>query len=335
MAYSLSLKWDAQTVNSLIDDGYGIWSIERYVDPDWVPIAPISITPQLVSNMTSYVFHGATTDADTLPVMRARAYRASDGAYSAEEFSITVSYGGYCTIQDVRDEGYAEEAFTNSKVLSGINYATALIDKITRQWFEPRYRRLSMDGRHIDQLFLKVPICAVMKLEIDNAAQNLADFVVYNRHLTHGIVSPDDRADPRIAWGEGRDSIDIRRLYGGGRFARARKSITVDGVFGYTEHGPGDYAGETVRGNQLPISYGETPEPIRKAALRLAIRYMQPLEDGDDVAMAGRVIEEKTRDQSYKLGTPSVSDSSYGLTGDIEVDKILQMYPAPFDIGVV
>jgi hypothetical protein len=336
MAFGLNLTWEAATVNSLVDAGYDLWSIEKEeAGPTWVPIAPLTVTPPLVSDMTKYVFQGMTADSASIPTMRARGYRSSDSTYSATEFPVTVSLGGYCTIQDVRDQGWDASLYTDNQVLAAINYATNLIDRITRIWFEPRYRKVSMDGQHIDQLFLKVPIVAVMVLEIDETVQALEEFVVYNRHLTHGIVNPDDRADPRVAWGEARSNVDIRRLYGGGRFAKARKSVVISGIYGYTEHGPGDYAGETVKGNQIPVSYGSTPEPIKQAALRLAIRYMQPIDEGDETGMAGKVIEEKTRDQSYKLGTPSESDSSYGLTGDIEVDKILQMYPAPLDVGVV
>lgn len=335
--YSINLRWEPTIteIDDLVGAGYDLWSIDRQdPGPVWTSIAPSTVVPMLVSDMTSYVFQSATTVVSPLPTMRARAYRSSDGAFSATAFDITVSFAGYCSIQDIRGQGWADSVYPDADVLKAISYATNLIDKITRQWFEPRFRHVSMDGRNLDQLFLNVPIISIMQIEIDETKQDNTGFLVYNRHMTHGIVSPDDKADPRVTWSEGRNGLDIRRLYGGGRFMQARKSIRLSGIYGYTEHGPGDYAGETVKGNQLPISYGSTPLPIKNAALRLVLRHMQPLEEGDDVAKAGRVVEEKTRDQSYKLGTPSSVDSSFGITGDIEVDKILMMYPAPLDIGV-
>lgn len=323
-------------MNALVDAGYDFWSVEKEeAGPVYTPIAPMTAFPPLAKDVTQYVFTYSTTDVAVIPTIRARAYRSSDSTYDATSIPVTVSLAGYCTIQDVRDQGYTAVLYPDADVQKAIGDATALIDRVTRQWFEPRFKRVMMDAKKLDQLFLQVPIVAVMRMEIDEVAMEMDEFLIYNRHLTHGIVNPDDRADPRVTWGQARSNLDIRRLYGGGRFEQARKSVMLSGVFGYTEHGPGDYIGETAKGSQVPISYGGPPIPIQKAALRLTIRYFQPLDQGDDISKASRVIEEKTRDQSYKLSTPSEQDGSYGITGDIEVDKILMMYPAPLDCGVV
>jgi hypothetical protein len=47
------------------------------------------------------------------------------------------------------------------------------------------------------------------------------------------------------------------------------------------------------------------------------------------------IIEERTRDQMYKLASVSEADGSYGMTGDIEVDKILIHYTAPLAITAI
>lgn len=334
MPYAVNLSWNAANINTLIGNGYDIWSVEVDTGGGFVAVAPTQAMPILVEDMQKYIFKGSSATI-TLPDFRIRAYKSTDQTYDATPISPTKELAGYCTLEDVRDQGYTITAYSDAKVWTAIQKASQLIDKISRIWFEPRYRMVSMDGKKIDQLFLKVPIVALMKIEIDSTAEELASFVVYNRHLTHGIVQPDDRADPRIAWGEGRDGVDIRRLYGGGFFLKARKSIKLFGVFGYTELGPGQYVGETVENNQIPIDYGVTPEPISRATLRLAIRFMMPIEEGDDLVNASKVVAESTRDQSYTLAKGSEIDSSYGMTGDIEVDKILQMYPAPFDVGAV
>ena len=333
MPYAVNLSWEAANINTLIANGYDIWSVE--VDSGgFSAIAPLQAMPILVGDVRKYIFKGSSA-TEVMPDFRVRAYKSSDQTYDATPIVPTKAIAGYCTLQDVREQGYTQTAYSDAKVWTAIQRATQLIDKISRMWFEPRYQMVSMDGRKIDQLFLKVPIVSVMKVEIDRNAEEIGSFVIYNRHLTHGTVQPDDRANPRVAWGEGRDGVDIRRLYGGGTFLKARKSIKLFGIFGYTEIGPGQYVGETVEDNQMPIDYGITPEPIQRAALRLAIRFILPIEDGDDQINASKVIEEKTRDQSYKLASGSEMDTSYGMSGDLEVDKILQMYPAPFDIGIV
>lgn len=333
MSIRTKYTWTASNVDDLLSDGYNTWVLEVESPPaTWTAISSLTVMPEIVSGMSNYVFNGSASSTTTLPTIRARAYRASDDSYYATPYDVTVSLAGYCTIADIRDEGYAITAYPDETVQQAINASTSIIDRLTRQWFEPRYKRVSLDGKGIDTLFLYVPIVTITKVEVDGSSESLDNYEFYNRHLTHGIVSQDDRADPRICWGENRTGVDIRRLYGGGDFQRARKSIVVSGLFGYTDLGPDDFAGETVKGNQIPVSYGVTPGLINQAAKRLTIRHMQTFSDGDDSAKASRLLSEKTRDQSYTLAAPSTADSSYGLTGDLEVDKILMMYQAPIDL---
>ena len=336
MTFSLNLTWQANGANALVADGYDQWVIEKEgPESVWTAIAPFHVMPIITENMFQYVFTCSTEDITELGTFRARAYHSVDEVYDASAISVASALSGYCTIQDIRDQGYASSAYADAKVQTAIQRATSVIDKLCRQWFEPRYKRVSLDAKRIDQLWVKIPIIAMQEIKIDEEILSLDEFEIYNRHLTHGIVNPDDRADPRIAWGQGRSTVDIKRLYGGGRFPKARKSVICRGVFGYTDIGPGEYVGETADGSQIPITFGITPEAIQHAATKLTLKYMLPFEEAQDLMNASKVIEEKTRDQSYKLATPSAAQGGYGLTGETEADQILAMYQAPFDIGIV
>lgn len=334
--FDVNIRWESSVVEALVDAGYDAWSIEREdPGPTWTQIVPVHISPKPYRYMNVYVFKTTTSDVASLPNIRVRAYRTSDATYDVTEYVATVSLGGYCTIQNVRDDGWDASVYSDEKVQLAIHGASAAIDRMTRQWFEPRYLRSVFNGAKIDKIFMQVPLIAVSSIEIDGIEQDLTSFLIYNRHLTHGITNPDDRADPHIAWGEGREHVDIRRLYGAARFDKARKSVSVFGISGYTELGVGDYAGETVPDSQIPYSYGSTPIMIARAALKLAIMYMQTFEDADEAIMRRRIISEKTRDQSYTLASPSSSESGFGISGDTEVDQIISMYQAPLDLGVV
>lgn len=337
MAFSLTLRWQALNANALIDAGFDQWVVEKEtVTPGvFAPVAPVHVQPPISPNMFDYVFNAATADVADMGTFRALAYNSVTDAYDATPVAVVPSFSGYTTVAAIRADGWAQTAYSDAVVQGAIQRSTELIDKICRQWFEPRFKRVSLDAKRIDQLWVKVPIIAINDVRIDDEYLFLEEFEIYNRHLTHGIVNPDDRSDPRIAWGDGREPVDVRRLYGGGRFPKARKSVVVRGVFGYTELGPNDYNGETAVDSQIPISYGQTPGPIARAATKLAIRYMVPFDDSDEMTKASSVISEKTRDQSYTLAGVPDSELGFGLSGDTEIDKILMMYMAPLDVGVV
>ena len=62
------------------------------------------------------------------------------------------------------------------------------------------------------------------------------------------------------------------------------------------------------------------------------LRWLYPLADEDafDTRNRWRILEERTRDQSYKLDRPG---EGLGLTGDPEVDTILPRYRRPAPLG--
>jgi hypothetical protein len=334
MADSLILRWRHPVPNPLLDAGYKLWRVEREDTPgNWTAVAPDSACPPIGKDTFDYVFRD-TYEIGAIKPYRAYPYNPDAGLGGPVE-TVTAAPAGYCSVADIRAQGYTAALYPDDVVRAAIVQATQLIDRITRQWFEPRFRWMMLDGKSIDTLWPKVPIICVQLIEVDEQVLDVEELEIYNRHLTHGIVNPDDRADPRIAWGDARIPIDVQRLYGGGRFPKARKSIRVGGIFGYTDLSFDGHTGETVVGSQVPLDYGETPAAIKRACTKLAILKMVPFDEAAALVAGGKVTGEKTRDQSYTLASPSTADASYGLTGDIEVDKTLQMYAAPFDCKVV
>jgi hypothetical protein len=66
----------------------------------------------------------------------------------------------------------------------------------------------------------------------------------------------------------------------------------------------------------------------------LALRSLAPLADDAsfEARSRWRIVEERTRDQSYRLD-PARSAASASLTGDPEVDALLVPYVRPSPIG--
>ena len=66
----------------------------------------------------------------------------------------------------------------------------------------------------------------------------------------------------------------------------------------------------------------------------LVLRSMAPLADDAsfEARSRWRIIEERTRDQSYRLD-PSKASASASLTGDPEIDALLALYVRPTPLG--
>ena len=79
---------------------------------------------------------------------------------------------------------------------------------------------------------------------------------------------------------------------------------------------------------------GRTPPAIRRATMLLVLRSMAPLSDDAsfEARSRWRIIAERTRDQSYRLG-PARDAIAASLTGDPEIDALLALYVRPTPIG--
>lgn len=296
-------------------------------DGTFTELTNVSTRVSLVAGVTDYLFDD--TGGASSYYYRVTYYHSTSLLESAPSVSMRGDLAGYVTLADVRNEGYAETLVTDAAISRAAWMATTLIDRVTGQWFEPRRRTFRLDSKGGVDLFLNVPIIAVESISLAgiSLARTRDTLLIYNRHLTEGLISPDDRNNPRISFATGI-----------GKWSPAApQSVLVDGYFGHTELGPDDAVGESGTVEQYPLSMGRTPALIKRAALLLTARLMWGMATGrgDEFLARTRVVSESTRDQSYSLQPLSAADAEFGITGDVEVDSILAMFAAPLSAGGV
>jgi len=120
-----------------------------------------------------------------------------------EEFEVLAEVvggatSGYCSVQDLRDEGVPASVADDARLQTIIARASKMVDLYTGQWFEPRTLTLTLNGRNSPTIFLGSPIISVSSLRVDELDLLSDEYVIYNRHLTEQLLSPDDRENPRI-----------------------------------------------------------------------------------------------------------------------------------------
>lgn len=241
----------------------------------------------------------------------------------SEEFEVVPQpYSGshYCSVFDIRDEGVSASVFTDRVVQQRIALASAEIERYTGRQFSPVYKALSISGRGTSKLQLDEPICAVEQMSVsvldivgsvDVVAQ--ADYSVANRHLTEGLVQPDDRNNPKLEW-----------IYNSGtllQFPSGRKNIALKGVFGYTE--------------KSENFVGVTPMLIRHLCKAMTVRNLPQIGSGDwsDSRSSGRVIRERTREQEIQFESAASSGRITSYTGDSDLDGIIASFRRPPKFG--
>jgi hypothetical protein len=215
---------------------------------------------------------------------------------------IAAPHPGYCLLQDLRDEGFSPEAVSDARLARAIALASHTIERITGRFFEPRRQRIEIDGRGSSDLLIDQPLIAIEQIELGGGGP-VSGAAVYNRHITQGLMLPDDRQNPRIHLG----------------FPCGARNVRVTGLFGYTEP------------DGSPA--GATPFLIREACKRLVVREMPLLADTgrrEDARQRYRILQEKTREQSYTLDKLA----HHGvLTGDPDIDDMLALFMRPADLG--
>ncbi len=209
----------------------------------------------------------------------------------------------YAAVADVRAEG-VDASVEDSRLQRLIDEATSTIDRVTRQFFEPRQMTLRLDGRGTPTIELPVPPVELTSIGVG----------------TEGGFGLDPNALLIVG-------SPIGPGYGGARFSlrhglvfpKGRGNVIAEGRWAYTEDdGTPD---------------GRTPLAVKRACILLVLRGLHPL--ADDAAFEARsrwrIIEERTRDQSYRL------DPNRGggllLTGDPEVDALLTPYVRTSPLG--
>jgi hypothetical protein len=209
----------------------------------------------------------------------------------------------YATVPDLRAEGVTASQASDARLAQLIDEASRTIDRLTGWFFEPRTMTLYLDGRGTPSIEPPVPPISLSLVAINSDAVSSYEYIVVGAPVMPGFVAP------RITILEGR------------HFPKGDGNVELTGVFGYTEP---DGSAE-----------GRTPIAIRRACMMLVMKTLPLLGDEDegfDVRNRWRIIEEKTRDQSYKLDKPGAAGP---LTGDPDVDDILLGFRRPGGLGAV
>ncbi len=208
----------------------------------------------------------------------------------------------YATVEDLRAEGLLTAGASDARAQRALAEASALIDVVTGQFFEPRTLVVSVLGRGAPTLWLPFPLLRIDALDVGGEPSATGP-----RHLE--IVGA-----PVVP---GLDGPRLTRL--GGVFG-AGQSVRIEGLWGYTEP------------DETP--FGHTPYAVWRACLLLVARVFLPLAgDLDNEArLQSRIIEQRTRDQSFRLAEP-MSAGVVPLTGDADVDALLGPYLRRLGLG--
>ncbi len=252
---------------------------------------------------------------------------------SSEEFEVLAEVVGgfdldprYCTLQSMRDEG-VPTSVTDAHLLRRITLASRFVEMATKRFFNPRELTFRIDGSGGPRLLLSHPIISIATVAFEISPVYPDEFRpiesdtirVYNRHLSQGLLSPDDRNNPKIELfnpGFARnDRAMLMRLH----FPLGQQSVEITGVFGYTD--PDGTA------------TGKTPDLITHVTKLIVMRELDKMARVGarfDTRARPRLTSERTRDQSYNLNAAPVSTL---LTGDMEIDGILANYMRPPGLG--
>lgn len=208
----------------------------------------------------------------------------------------------YATVDDLRAEGVDQAQASDTRLEALLDEASRTIDRLTGWFFEPRAATYRLDGRGTPSLEPPAPPIRINRLIVVgyNLPRDPEHLVVVGAPVEPGFDAP---------------RLTLRH----GRFPRGMANVIVRGLWGYTEP------------DGTPN--GRTPLAIRRACILLVLRWLPLMGDTDDATEARdrwRIIEEKTRDQSYKLDKPGDPGP---LTGDPEVDRILMRYGRPAGLG--
>lgn len=234
----------------------------------------------------------------------------------------------YATIQDVRDAGLSDEdLFPDASITAALLMWEQFIDRVTRQFFEPREAEVELDGTDSDTLHFSVPVISVEELYLNGSSEPL-DTTLYK--VYNGRMQPtDDRKNPRLKliYDMDVDDIYVRPVTSSRlKFRKGRKNQRLVGTFGYTM--PDD----------------STPLLIQRALVKLVIEkltnpiYPDPDNPIEPVVPHGPLLEEETDDHRMKYAasggsTRARSPGLIGITTDREILDILTLYRSPIAIA--
>lgn len=210
----------------------------------------------------------------------------------------------YASVADLRAEGVTAAEASDARLELLLDEASQLIDRVTGWFFEARSLTLQLSGRGAPSLELPVPPIRLDRLLLGSVELSLdpSQLLVVGAPIQPGFDGP------RVTRRHGRV------------FPRGHGNVVAEGLWGFTE--------------QDGTPTGRTPPAIRRATMLLVLRSMAPLADDAsfEARSRWRIIEERTRDQSYRLD-PSKTSAAASLTGDPEVDALVGLYVRPAPIG--
>lgn len=238
----------------------------------------------------------------------------------------------YVTLAEMRDEGLTVSLASDELLARRIVLASRFVEAATKRFFYPKAMTIKVDGRGGPKILLSDPIIAISEVLFDttpwapSATQVDLDLVrVYNRHISQGLVSPDDRNNPKI---ELFSPAEMLAHYGSSRswsrlvFPRGQQNVTITGVFGYTDPDPS------------LLTQGSTPELIKHVTKLIVMRELDKMSrvaNRFDRHQRYRLTSERTRDQAYTLD-PLGTAKGY-FTGDPEIDNLLALFLRPPALG--
>jgi hypothetical protein len=240
---------------------------------------------------------------------------------------------GYALVSDLRAEGVSAAEASDARLARLIRLASQYVDRMTGRFFEPRSMTLTLDGSGGRILLLGHPIIAIrdvtlqvaMPVEAGELPVTPSFFRIYNRHLTQGLLEPDDRENPRLEFFHESDLLGVHSTpaaslgLGSLVWLRGVQNVVVTGLFGFT-----DPDGSAV---------GRTPDLIRHVTKLLVLREIPAMTDTaqrEDRQQRWRIVSERTRDQAYNLDPLRAQG---GFTSDPEIDSIIASYQRPPQLG--
>ena len=233
--------------------------------------------------------------------------------------------GSYVTLEEARSAG-VPGTISDDVLMPVLVRWSEFIDAATKQWFEPRYLSLKLDGNDSRTLFLPVPVITVERFYMNSNFTNPLDpklISVYNRR----DAARDDRRNPMIKLqGAGLGVFDVPDFRLGMMFIKGEQNQQIDGTFGFVEE---------------DLS---TPKMIKRAVLKLSIKQLQngggnmwnEVAGAAPLAGGGQVQSETTDGHTISYAAFSVKPVQAGLNGitnDAEVDRIIDLYRAPLKIA--